>query len=163
MRLLFPGSFDPPHHGHRDVLQRAANLVASVDGEVLLGIAEHPEKTGFLSLAERLTLLDALCAEIPRTRVLVYRGATVHAARDHGITALVRGLRHAQDLEGEKAMAEVNRRHGFDTIYFVTDARWSFLSSGFIRGVLAAGLPLDDLVPAPVAAALASRGQNPRP
>ena len=155
MRLLFPGSFDPPHLGHLDVIQRAAAVAHGGGGELLVAIAEHPEKPGWLPVARRVELVTALCVDIPGTRVVSYRGATVRFAQQHGITTLVRGLRNPLDFEHEKSMAEVNRSHGFDTMFFMTAGAHAHLSSNLVRAAQAAGLSVSGLVPPLVASGLA--------
>lgn len=155
MILLFPGSFDPPHLGHLDVLRRAAAVARTAGGELLVAIADHPEKCAFLTLDQRIALLSELCAGDHTTRIVTYRGATVHFARANGVTALVRGLRNPLDFENEKSMAEVNRSHGFDTLFLMTAGVHAHLSSHLVRSARAADLPLDDLVPPTVAQALA--------
>ena len=120
-----------------------------------MAIADHPEKRATLTLEQRIVLLTGLCAGDHTTRIVTYRGATVNFARTHGVTALVRGLRNPLDFENEKSMAEVNRSHGFDTIFFMTAGAHAHLSSQLVRSVRSAGLPVDDLVPPAVAAALA--------
>ena len=158
MILLFPGSFDPPHLGHLDIMQRAAALAQSAGGTLLVAIADHPEKRPFLALNQRIALLSELCAGNQATRIVTYRGATVHFARHNNVTALVRGLRNPLDFENEKSMAEVNRSHGFDTVFFMTAGVHAHLSSHLVRSAQAAGLPVDALVPPAVARALSTAG-----
>ncbi len=154
MRLLFPGSFDPPHLGHLDVIRRAAAVAHGGGGELLVAIAEHPEKPGWLPVARRLALVTALCADVPGARAVSYGGATVRFAQANGVTTLVRGLRNPLDFEHEKSMAEINRGHGFDTLFFMTAGVHAHLSSNIVRAAQAAGLPVVDLLPPAVAAGL---------
>jgi pantetheine-phosphate adenylyltransferase len=154
MRLLFPGSFDPPHLGHLDVMQRAAAVAHGGGGELLVAIAEHPDKPGWLPVSRRVELVQALCRDIPGTRVVSYRGATVRFAQANAVTTLVRGLRNPLDFEHEKSMAEVNRSHGFDTLFFMTAGAHAHLSSQLVRAARTAELPLSGLVPPLVASGL---------
>ncbi len=162
MRLLFPGSFDPPHLGHLDVIRRAAHLARSGGGELLVGVADNPDKPGWLDTGRRLDLLGELCREVPGTRPVSFRGATVLYAQTNGVDALVRGIRNPLDFEHEKAMAEVNREHGIDTVFFVTAGAHAHLSSNLVRRAGAAGLPIDTLVP-PVVARVISDATTRRP
>ena len=157
MRLLFPGSFDPPHLGHLDVVQRAASLARAAGGELLVAIADNPDKSSFLPLDRRVMLLQALFDHDPTVSVVTYRGATVLFARENRVTALVRGLRNPLDFEHEKSMAEVNRAHGVDTVFLVTAGVHAHLSSHLVRSARAAGLPLDDLVPPQVVEVLTAQ------
>jgi pantetheine-phosphate adenylyltransferase len=146
MHLLFPGSFDPPHLGHLDLIRRASAL-----GPVTVAVAIHPEKSGFLPVATRVDLLRAITSDLPVT-VTSYTGATVHFARQIGATTLIRGLRHGQDLEAERPLAVLNRSFGIDTVFLIADPAHVHLSSSTVRAVRAAGLPLGDLLPPAVAA-----------
>jgi pantetheine-phosphate adenylyltransferase len=148
MRLLFPGSFDPPHFGHVDLIRRAA-----AHGPLLVGVAVHPEKAGLLPVERRVALLRRLVADLP-VEVAAYSGATVAFAREQRITVLVRGLRHGQDLEAERPLAVMNRQFGLETLFLLADPAHVHVSSSTVRAVRAAGLPLDSLIPAVVAEAL---------
>jgi pantetheine-phosphate adenylyltransferase len=153
MKALYPGSFDPPHLGHLDLIRRAAPLV----GELLVGIAENPDKHAFLALQQRVALLSRDCAALPGVSIVSYAGATVSFARAQGCTVLVRGVRNAGDWQTEQAMAEVNRSHGLDTLLLPSASSHIHISSRLIRQVLDAGLPLTGLVSPTVASALAQR------
>lgn len=155
MRLLFPGSFDPPHFGHLDVIERAAAVARTGGGELLVAVADNPDKPGWLPLERRLALVTAMCQLVPGTRVVTYRGATVLFAQTAGVDTLVRGLRNPLDFEHEKAMAEVNRSHGVDTLFFMTAGSHAHLSSHLVRSARIAGLPIDRLLPPLVYAGLA--------
>ena len=152
--MLFPGSFDPPHLGHLDVMRRAAAL-----GELVVGVAIAPNKPGFLSMDVRSAVLRAMLDEAGLTQVSVitYAGATIEAAREHGCTALVRGLRNHLDLEHERVMAEVHRRLGLDTLFLLAQGEHVHLSSSMVRHLGAAGLAMDEAVPPAVARVLATR------
>lgn len=153
MRALFAGSFDPPHLGHLDLIGRAAALM----DELVVGVAGNPDKRAFLSVDQRIALLRADCAGLATVRVVGYLGATTAFAAANGCGVLVRGLRNANDLEAEQAMAEINRGNGLDTLLLPAQSRHLHLSSRLVRQVLAAKLPLAGLVSAGVAAALAQR------
>jgi pantetheine-phosphate adenylyltransferase len=150
MDLLYPGSFDPPHLGHLDLVARGAAMA----GRLVVAVAEHPGKRGWLPVERRLELLRACCAHLPQVEVAAYRGATLRFAREHGLHALLRGIRSAADLDHERAMAEHHRTLGLDTILLLAPGALAHLSSSFVRQVHAAGLPVDALVPPAVAAAL---------
>lgn len=151
MHLLYPGSFDPPHLGHLDLIARGAALA----GRLTVAVAENPDKRPLLPADARLDLLRRLSAGMPRVEIAGYRGATLAFARAQGATALLRGLRTAADLDHERGMAEVHRRHGLDTVLLLAAGPHAHLSSSLVRAAAAAGLPLDDLVPPEVALALA--------
>ena len=150
VKALFPGSFDPPHLGHLDVIRRAARLC----DQLVVGVASNPEKQSYLPAVTRGEILRAECARLGNVEVVQYNGATVHWAKANGIQALVRGLRSAGDLEAESPMAAIHRTFGFETIFLLCDPSLSHISSRMIRQVLAAGLPTDGLIPTGTLAAI---------
>ncbi len=150
MKALYPGSFDPPHLGHLELIRRAAALV----DELVVGIAVNPDKAPYLAIEQRLALLRADCATLRNVSVVSYQGATVQAARALGAGALLRGLRNANDLEAEQAMAMVNRANGFETLLLLSSSEHLHISSRLVRLTADAGLDLTGLVGPRVAAAL---------
>ncbi|TVR43261.1 MAG: pantetheine-phosphate adenylyltransferase [Planctomycetota bacterium] len=155
----YPGSFDPPTLGHLDIISRAQGLYQ----RLVVAIGHNPNKIGGLSVDKRLQLLRELCAPWPHVEVCSYEGATVHFAAKLGVQALIRGLRSYADFNHERGMAEINRRHGFETLFLIAESTHTNLSSSLVRQVQAAGLGLEGLVPPAVAAALAQQapGQEP--
>src|SRR6185436_9510574 len=151
MKALYPGSFDPPHLGHIDLIRRAA---AQVD-HLVVGVALNPDKQPMLSAEQRIALLTTLARDLKNVTAITYAGATVTFAKAQKCTVLVRGLRNAADLDAEFGMAQVNRANGLDTLFLVADAAQQHLSSRLVKLVGAAGLPLDALVPPAVLAVVA--------
>ena len=143
MKAFYPGSFDPPHLGHIDVIKRAAKVC----DQLVVGVGGNPEKKPFLPAMTRCELIRAECAGLRNVEVVQYSGATVHWAKSNGVTCLVRGLRSAGDLEAEAPMATVNRANGFETVFLVCDPALAHVSSGMIRQVMAAGLGTEGLIP----------------
>ena len=150
-RLLFPGSFDPPHVGHLDLITRGAALC----DELVVGVAANPDKRSALSLAERIDLLVRCTAHLGNVRVTALDGATVRTAQALN-AGLLRGLRNPLDVDHERGMAEVHRGLGVETIVLLTAGHLAHVSSSLIRNAIAAGLPVDGLVPPVVAARLVS-------
>jgi pantetheine-phosphate adenylyltransferase len=151
MKAIFPGSFDPPHLGHIDVIRRAAACAE----HLIVAVAVNPDKKQFLTTEARVKLLRAECAKFKNVSVASYKGQTAAFARTMGAKALVRGIRGWADLEAERGMSEVNRTSGgIETMFLFTGASFSHVSSDLVRKALAAGMPLDDLVPAGVREAL---------
>jgi pantetheine-phosphate adenylyltransferase len=149
---LYPGSFDPPHLGHLDLIRRASALV----GKLVVGVGVNPGKTPSLSVELRIDLLRRDCADLANVTVMSYQGATIHAAKAHGAQVLVRGVRSGSDLETEATMAAIHRRHGLETMLLCADGHVAHVSSSAVRLCRSAGLPLDGLVSPAVAAALAA-------
>lgn len=150
MKALYPGSFDPPHLGHLDLIRRAARQV----DHLVIGVALNPDKQPLLSAEQRIALLTMLSRELGNVSAAAYQGATVTFAKAQGCGVLVRGLRNAADLDAEFGMAQINRAHGLDTLFLVADAAHQHLSSRLVKLVAGAALPLDALVPPAVCAVL---------
>jgi pantetheine-phosphate adenylyltransferase len=152
---IYPGSFDPVHFGHLDIIERASRQFDAV----VIGVAVTSGKVPFFSIDERVEMLRHAVGNRPSVRVTAFTGLTVDFARIHGAAAIVKGLRAAMDLEYEMTMAFMNRRLApeIETIFFPTHPELSFISSTLIREVAALGGAVDSLVPAGVAQRLAAR------
>ncbi len=139
LRALFPGSFDPPTVGHREVLVQACQVF----DEVLVGVALNPDKPAFLSLDDRLRLLACMTRALPRSRVVTYEGLTAHFARRERVDFLVRGLRDASDVVYEKELAYGNQSlgDGLRTVFFLTTGPNSWVSSRLVRELIKRGGP----------------------
>lgn len=147
---LYPGSFDPPHHGHLDVIRRAAAL----SERLLVAVALNPDKQPFLRVEQRVELLTRLCADLTNVTVTSYSDSTLAFARANRCTVLVRGLRSAGDWEHETAMATIHREHGIDTVFLLTRPEHSHLSSAAVRLAVKAGLGCRGMVTEAVRAAV---------
>lgn len=146
MIALYPGSFDPPHLGHLDIIRRAASMVQ----RLVVAVATNPDKRPFLPAERRVALLTALCADCPQVTVTSFGDATVHAARRLGCDALVRGLRSGADLDHERPMAIINKANGFDTLFLLASPEHVHISSSTVRMAWRAQVDWRALVPAAV-------------
>lgn len=130
MRGLFPGSFDPFTLGHADIVRRALSLF----DEVVIAVGHNENKAGWMPVEERVSTIRRLYADEPRVMVESYTGLTVDFAREHGITAIIRGVRTTADFEYEMQMADVNRQlTGIETILLPASPQLASLSSSVIR------------------------------
>ena len=164
--VLYPGSFDPIHLGHLDVIEQSAELFTSpgdpVRGVVVVAVMHNHDKPGgTFTVDERVRLINESVAEaglVDRVRVVTHSGLAVDAARTAGARFIVRGLRNAGDFEIEQQMALTNYSvTGIRTVYLPCGTDRGFISSRFVREIALYGGAIDHLVPGPVAAALSAR------
>jgi pantetheine-phosphate adenylyltransferase len=146
---LYPGSFDPFHNGHLEVVERAAQLF----DEVVVAALRNPQKgQALFDLHERETMLEEALAHLPSVRIVSVATLVVTVAQDVGASAIVRGLRAVSDFENELQMAQMNRQlSGIDTIFIPTTASHSFFASKLLREVASFGGDVSPFVPEVVA------------
>jgi pantetheine-phosphate adenylyltransferase len=152
-----PGSYDPVTNGHLDVIGRAARVF----DKVVVGVVNNPvrkEKTLFTA-EERKKFIEDATAELGNVEVGVMTNLLVEFAREHGAIAIVKGLRAISDFEYEFEMNQLNRKLAaeIESMYIFASASYSFLSSTGVKEIATFGGDIGDLVPEPVARALAER------
>lgn len=151
---LFPGSFDPVHNGHIEVLEGALRMF----DRVVVATFNSNKSQSLFSLTEREEMLRECVGHIDGASVASFDSLVVDIAREVDACALVRGLRVVSDFEAELQMAQMNRHlSGIDTIFIPTSSDRSFLASRLIREVARYGGDVSGLVPEPVATRLAER------
>jgi len=139
-----PGSFDPVTNGHLDVFARASAMA----DEVVVGVLINHSKAGLFSIEERIEMLQEVVAPYPNIRVDSFHGLLVDYCKEHGVTAIVKGLRAVSDFDYELQMAQMNYRlSGVETVFITTNPLYSFLSSSLIKEVARFGGDVDGLVP----------------
>ena len=150
MRIaLIPGSFDPVHNGHLEVIERASRLF----DEVVVAALRNPQKSEALfELDERQEMLEESLGSLANVRIVSVSTLVVNVARDVGATAIVKGLRAVSDFENELQMAQMNRQlSGIDTLFIPTSSTTSFVASRLLREVARYGGDVSAFVPAAVA------------
>lgn len=153
--VLIPGSFDPVHLGHLDVIDQAAELF----GRVVVAVMHNPSKpSGLFSAEERAELVRTSLDGRSDVVVELHEGLAVQAAARAGADFIVKGLRTPSDFEIEQQMAHNNFQiTGVRTVYVPCRPDLGHISSRFVREISAHGGAIDHLVTPPVAAALATR------
>ena len=144
MKCLFPGSFDPFTLGHKSIVDRTLQFAE----EVVIAIGVNAGKKSMFSLEERMAQIQKVYADEPRVKVASYEGLTTDFAESIGATAMVRGVRTAQDFEFERMLADVNRKlTGIETMLLITEPQYSAISSSVVRELLSYGKDVKDFLP----------------
>jgi pantetheine-phosphate adenylyltransferase len=154
-KVLIPGSFDPLHNGHVDVVDQALDLF----GEVVFGVLVNFAKpSGLFTPDERVALAVETFADRSGVTVGAFEGLTIDVAAAVGADFIVKGLRSAADYDIEQQMAHMNHSSsGVRTVFVPCNPAWAFVSSRFIREIASHGGAIGHLVPAAVAAALTDK------
>jgi pantetheine-phosphate adenylyltransferase len=156
---IYPGSFDPVTLGHIDIIRRAAKLA----DRLTVAVLDNPRKKPLFSVAERVAFLHDALDGVEGVEITAFSGLLAEFARQRGVTAIIRGLRDAEDYTNETRYARNNRlfKGNIETLFIPASPELSHISSRIAREAAAFILPagLDDaalrqLVPNAVRAAL---------
>jgi pantetheine-phosphate adenylyltransferase len=143
-RALFPGSFDPITLGHYDIIKRGVKLF----DEVVVAIGINADKKYMFSVEERKAFIENAFKHQPKVKVTTYEGLTVDFCKEINAKFILRGLRNPADFEFEKAIAHTNRKLSkIETVFLLTAAKTSYISSSIVRDVIRNGGDYTVLVP----------------
>jgi pantetheine-phosphate adenylyltransferase len=145
---LVPGSFDPFHNGHLEVVERATRLF----DEVVVAALRNPQKgQALFDLSERQEMLKESLSHLPGVSIVSVSTLVVQVAQDVGASVIVKGLRAVSDFENELQMAQMNRQlSGIETLFIPTSSTHSFVASRLLREVARYGGDVSAFVPKPV-------------
>ena len=137
MRVVFPGTFDPITLGHEGLVRR----VASIFDEVVVGVAAGVHKNAFFPLEERVEMTTRAFAEIDNVRVAAFGGLLANFMREQGSRIIIRGVRVVADFEFESQLSDINKNlnRELETIFFLPDRDYIYLSSSIVREVARLG------------------------
>ncbi|WP_396198054.1 pantetheine-phosphate adenylyltransferase [Flavobacterium sp.] len=143
-KAVCPGSFDPITNGHFDIIKRGVSLF----DEVIVAIGVNADKKYMFSLEDRKRFIEEAFKDEPKVRVITYSGLTIDLCKKEKADFILRGLRNPADFEFEKAIAHTNRvLSKIETVFLLTAADTSFISSSIVRDVLRNGGDISQLVP----------------
>ncbi len=162
---LYPGSFDPVTNGHLDVVRQAVGLC----DRLIVTIGVNPGKKPLFSVEERLDMVRAVFAPVAERAGCVfdcttYDNLTVAAARKHGATILIRGLRDGTDLDFEMQISGMNETMApeVQTVFVPASVAVRPITATLVRQIAAMGGDFSAFVPPQVAASLKSKFAGPR-
>ena len=132
-KAIYPGSFDPITLGHQDIINRALPLF----DEIVIAIGVNADKKYMFSLEERKRFIEETFKNEPKISVITYEGLTIDLCHKINANFILRGLRNPADFEFEKAIAHTNRRLSkIETVFLLTAAKTSYISSSIVRDVI---------------------------
>ena len=144
-KVLYPGSFDPLHNGHIEIIETAARLF----DEVVVAAMRNPQKgEPTFSFEEREAILRESLSHIPGVSVTMFSGLVVDLADELDVDFIVKGLRATSDFENELQMAQMNYAvAGVHTVFLPSASSHSFLASKFLRDMARFGRDVSSMVP----------------
>lgn len=153
---VYPGSFDPLHYGHLDIIQRSLPLF----DELVVAVLNNTSKgKGLFTVDERVELISEVVKDMSRVRVESFSGLLVHFMEKVGARTIVRGLRAVSDFESEFQMALMNRRldSRMETVFLTSREEYGYVSSRLVKEVYLLGGDCEGLLPPVVLERLATR------
>jgi len=155
---LYPGTFDPIHNGHTDIIGRVVKLV----DRLVLGVAINTGKGPMFTLEERVAILEAEAAALTGGAEIVvqpFEGLTMHFAREVGANVIVRGLRAVADFEFEFQMTAMNQQldREIETVFLMADPRHQAIASKLVKEIVTLGGDVTKFVSPRVKEALLSK------
>ena len=155
---IYPGSFDPITNGHIDILKRARALFDFV----YVSVIYSQRKSSLFTLDERVSIIKDVFKDDEGVIAEGFKGLLIEYARTKQVYTMIRGLRAVSDFDYEFQLALTNRKieNKMNTVFFMTDEKYSYLSSSIVKELAGYNLELDQFVPISVAEALKNKLGN---
>ena len=145
---VYPGSFDPITLGHLDVITRGAKVF----DKVIVGVLVNSDKNGLFDLEERVELIKSVTSDLKNVEVVSFNGLLIDFMKQCEANVILKGLRALSDFEYEFQLALMNNKlePEIETLFMMTSAQYSYLSSSAVKQVAKFGGNLDGLVPSEI-------------
>ena len=142
---IYPGSFDPITNGHVDLIHRACKLF----DKVIIAIAQNANKNSFLSIDQRVKVVETAIEPLTNTRVLSFDSLLVDFAREHNAQIIIRGLRAVSDFDYEFQLSGMNKRlnPAIETLFMTPSEEFANISSSLVREIFSLGGDISQFVP----------------
>lgn len=142
---VYPGSFDPVTNGHLDIIERASKVF----DKLIVGVLVNPEKKGLFSVEERVEIIKRVTKDYNNVEVEAFSGLLIDFLKEKQSKIIIKGLRTVSDFEYEFKMALMNNKldPSIETVFMMTSARYSYVSSTSVKQVAMFGGCIKELVP----------------
>tara|TARA_B100001750_G_C15518350_1_gene609242 strand:- start:725 stop:1189 length:465 start_codon:yes stop_codon:yes gene_type:complete len=147
MKILMPGSFDPPTYGHLDVIHRSLELF----DDVIIGVISNPNKAPMFSAENRKQMIEDNIKSKDLYKVEIFDGLLVDFARENEVQAIVKGVRAMTDFDYEFQMAQVNKTlDSLETLFVPAKPEYGYVSSSLVKEIHRLGGDVSSFVPSSV-------------
>ncbi|ACD23628.1 pantetheine-phosphate adenylyltransferase [Clostridium botulinum] len=142
---VYPGSFDPITNGHLDIIERGSKVF----DKLIIGVLVNVDKKGLFEIEERVELIKKVTKHIKNVEVLSFNGLLIDFLKASNAKIILKGLRAVSDFEYEFKMALMNNKldPDIETVFMMTSAQYSYLSSSSVKQVAKFGGCIEGLVP----------------
>eukprot|EP01047_Picozoa_sp_COSAG01_P000112 COSAG01_NODE_1_length_100484_cov_170.446142_112_plen_164_part_00 len=157
-RAIYPGSFDPITQGHMDIIKRAKKQF----DHIVIALFKNLDKEPLFTIEERKHMIQQSFKDDAQISVQAFDGLLADVAKRENNFTIIRGLRAVSDFEYEFQMALTNRSldERIDTVFFMTDLKYAFLSSSTVRQIIKFGGDISAFVPSSVLKQLEEKKSN---
>ena len=142
---LCPGTYDPITEGHKDVIIRCAQVF----GQVIVAVSKNNRKKPMYTLKQRIDFVKRIYKDVKNIRIISFEGLLIDVAQKEKVGVIVKGLRAISDFEYEFQMAQINKKLNpeIETMFFVTNPKYAYLSSSVVKEVASFKGCITGLVP----------------
>ena len=142
---VFPGSFSPFTKGHQSIVNRALPLF----DEIIISVGNNSSKNDYFSIQEKVEWIEKVFIKSKKVKVMRYEGLTIDHCMAMKANYILRGLRDSHDFKYEKGIAQMNYsiQKNIETIFIITDAKYSHISSSLVRDIIKNGGDVSQFIP----------------